>query len=355
MLILAGLYIVIYIVLLTGYRRILSDDSGTSVSAKISIIISAKDEELTIKECLESIGKLDYPAENYEIIIVDDNSTDDTYKRASEIAKSKNNFRVISADENAVSGKRDALLKGIGESTYPFIVVTDADCFPLPGLLKRYSALFEMGYEFVFGPSPFYQGDTLINHISCIENLKNQFLALSLAAIGLPYSAAARNMGFSKEAFFRIGGYRNTRDTLSGDDDLLLREAVRNKLKIKAFYDKKALVYSRTKKTLKGYLNQKARHTQSSFHYLLRYRIILAVWHLLNLLMLASLPLTLVNINFIWLFIIKAAADTIILLCTQDKSGYRFNIIEIIYLDIVYEIFIVINFFNAIFRKIEWK
>ena len=85
----------------------------------------------------------------------------------------------------------------------------------------------------------------------------------------------------------------------------LLREAVRNKLKVKAFYDKDAFVYSRTKRSLKEYLNQKARHTQSSLHYSLKNQIVLGLWHLINLFMFFSPLLMFFNFNFIWLFIIK--------------------------------------------------
>lgn len=355
MLILSVIYIVSYLILLTGYKRFISAGEGESETVKISIVISARNEETAIRDCLASISKLDYPDSDYELIIIDDNSTDSTYARAAEIIKAYKNFSVIKAGEKSLAGKRGALLKGIELSSFPYIIITDADCRPSTGWLRKYSALFLKGYDFVFGPSPFYRQKNIINNISCMENLKNQFVYFSLASIGLPYTTAARNMGFSREAFFRIGGYSNTLDTLSGDDDLLLREAIRNKLRIKAICDKNAFVYSSPKRTLKEYLNQKARHTQSSLHYLLRNKIILAVWHLLNLFMLLSLSLTFINVNFIWLFIIKMVTDTVVLLFIQKKFGYNFSLLEIFCFDIVYEIFIVINFYNAIFRKIEWK
>jgi cellulose synthase/poly-beta-1,6-N-acetylglucosamine synthase-like glycosyltransferase len=355
MLILSGIYIVIYLILLTGYKRFISVEREDSEPVKISIIISARNEELTIRDCLASIKKLDYPDADYELIIIDDNSTDHTYEVAAEITKGYKNCSVVKAGEKSLTGKKGALLKGIEQSSFPFIIITDADCHPSSGWLRRYSTIFSKGYDFVFGPSPFYREKNFINYISCVENLKSQFFYFSLASLGLPFTSTARNMGFSREAFFKVGGYLNTQDTLSGDDDLLLREAVRNKLRIKAFFDKNAFVYSSTKRTFKEYLNQKARHTQSSLHYLLRNKIILAGWHLLNLFMVLSLVLSFINIDFIWLFIIKMIADIVVVLYTQKKFGYKFNLFEIFYLDIIYEIFIVINFLNANFRKIEWK
>ena len=183
-----------------------------------------------------------------------------------------------------------------------------------------------------------------------------EFIVLDTFQAGLSWNAVLQKRNNFEKAFDNFNAKKIAAYDQKKIDALLLDAGIiRNKLKIKAFYDRDAMVYSRTKQTLKGYLNQKARHTQTSFHYLLSRRIIMAVWHLLNLLMLASLFLTFTNIDFIWLFITKMTTDTILLLYTKEKSGYRFNIIEIIYLDIVYEIFIIINFFNAIFRKIEWK
>ncbi|HSD62777.1 MAG TPA: glycosyltransferase [Ignavibacteriaceae bacterium] len=322
---------------------------------KISIISAAKNEEGKIESFISSIKNLDYPKENFELVIVDDNSTDITNSLACKLIEGQNNFRLIKADTKFLDAKRGALLEGIQKSRFPFIVITDADCIPSGKWLKTCAGQFERGKEFIFGPAPYYREDNFINNISSFENLKNQFLSFSLAVLGMPYTCGARNMGFSKEAFYKMGGYNHTLETLSGDDDLLLREAVKNKLKISAFYNKDAMVFSYTKSKLKEYLNQKARHIQSSFYYLLRSRVVLAVWHLLNLFMLFSPLLIFLNFNFIWLFASKIICDFIIILSIQNKFEYNFNLLEIFYYDIIYEIFLIINFFNAHFKKINWK
>ncbi len=59
----------------------------------------------------------------------------------------------------------------------------------------------------------------------------------------------------------------------SGDDDLLLREAVKNKMKIGVVTESGSFVYSETKKTFSEYFQQKARHTQTSFHYLKKHQL----------------------------------------------------------------------------------
>ena len=229
------------------------------------------------------MSKQNYNKDNYEVIIVDDSSTDNTFNLVNELTSSNKNFTIIKAETKNLSGKKGALQKGIEKVKYNFILITDADCIPQPEWIKISSAKFSEGYDFIFGVAPFYTENSFINNLSCFENIRSSILTFTAAIIGFPYSAAARNFGFKKSSFEKIKGYSNTTETLSGDDDLLLREAVKNKMKIGFITRKESFVYSRTKSTLREYLNQKARHTQTSLHYLTQHKLFLGFWHLLNL------------------------------------------------------------------------
>jgi len=355
MIIFLSVFILFIIFLAAGFIKYLYKGSSVSESVDISIITAAKNEAAVIERFVSSVKNLDYPKEKFELILVDDNSSDNTYEIACRSMENQENLRSINAGIKTIGAKRGALFKGIQLSRFPYIVVTDADCVPSVEWLKICAGEFEKGNDFIFGPAPFFKEEGLVNKISIMENIKNQFMSFSLASLGMPYSASARNMGFSKKTFFQIGGYENTLDSLSGDDDLLLREALKNKIKVSAFYNKNAMVYSSTKKSLKDYIKQKTRHTKSSLYYSIKNKIVLSGWHLLNLFMLLSLLLIFVNINFVWLFIVKIIADILIITVTQQYFTYKFNLAQIFYLDILYELFIIINFFNSIFRKIEWK
>jgi cellulose synthase/poly-beta-1,6-N-acetylglucosamine synthase-like glycosyltransferase len=119
--------------------------------------------------------------------------------------------------------------------------------------------------------------------------------------------------------------------------------------------DKSASVYSDTKRTIKEYLAQKARHTKTSIYYLPVHKIILGGWHLINIISLLSVFLGLLNNWFFLPFIIKILVDIVIVKSNEGKSNYKFSVIEIIYLLVVYELFIVVNFINALVRKDKWK
>jgi poly-beta-1,6-N-acetyl-D-glucosamine synthase len=323
--------------------------------AKFSIVIAAKDEANNIERLLSALNKINYPKENYEVIIVDDNSKDETLRITEKSISMLNNFLVVKAVNKIYHGKRGALDYGISLAKHQKILITDADCTPETDWLLHHSIKISEGCKFVFGIAPFYQNDLLVNKISCYENFRNSLLSFSAAGFNIPYTASARNFSFKRDAFEKIGGYKNTTDTISGDDDLLLREAVKNNLKICTLTSVGSFVYSEAKKTFKEYFSQRARHTQSSFHYLLKQKFFLAAWHLLNIVFVLSLLLIPINIFFVIPFSTKLLGDVLTAFKYQKKFGYKFSLLEVIYLQLIYEIFLIVHFFRANFSRIEWK
>jgi cellulose synthase/poly-beta-1,6-N-acetylglucosamine synthase-like glycosyltransferase len=321
----------------------------------ISIVIAAKNEVNNIKNLVESLKNLEYQNEKFEVILVDDHSTDNTIHEIEELVRQFQNFKTISISETENGGKRNALAKGIESTRFQNILITDADCKPEPNWLMVYSKNFSANVDFIFGVAPFKQNNFLVNKIACFENLRSSILTFAFAGLGLPYSAAARNFGFTKRAFEIVGGYIKTKQTLSGDDDLLLREAIKKKMKIGITTEKGSFVYSKTKKIFKDYLNQKARHTQTSAYYLIRHKLILGFWHLLNLLSLFSVLFMIFNPLWGILFALKLIIDLSVVKINEKKFGYSFKLFDVIFLQIVYELMLVIHFINARFIKIKWK
>jgi cellulose synthase/poly-beta-1,6-N-acetylglucosamine synthase-like glycosyltransferase len=321
----------------------------------ISIVISAKNEVNNIPSLLNSLKKIDYPENKFEIILVDDNSSDNTYFLAENFRNEIPNLKIIKAEHKIYPGKKGSLAFGIRNTLYDYILITDADCIVSAGWLKNYSEKFSEGYDFLFGNAPFIKQPGFANTIARFENLRTFFLYINALNLHLPYSAAARNFGFKKSSFYNIKGYENTQETLSGDDDLLIREAHKNKMRIGYIPESNAAVYSHAKNTLKEYIGQKSRHTKTSMYYLLVHKIILSSWHLFNLVLLFSVFIGFLNHWFFLPFAIKILADIVIVKSNEKKSNYKFGLVEIIYLQVIYELLIIVNFINALFRKDKWK
>lgn len=324
-------------------------------SPKLSLIIAAKNEEKNVSQVLNSLSKLDYPKENFEVIFVDDNSSDKTYNLIKSQIADKINYKLLKAELKKFEGKRGALQIGIENALNNFIVITDADCKPDVNWLKAIAGKLDEGYDFVFGVAPIQSGEKLVQKLTAFENLRNTYLTIAAVGLNISYSSAARSFAFRKKSFERIGGYSNTTETLSGDDDLLLREAVKHKMLIGTLIDSEAFVHSSAPESFDDYFKQKIRHLQTSFHYLLKQKLFLGFWHLINILSLFSILLVFISPIFILPFAAKLIYDLFIVIKHQREFGHKFKFYEIIYLQILFEIFLIINFFKSLSRKTEWK
>jgi cellulose synthase/poly-beta-1,6-N-acetylglucosamine synthase-like glycosyltransferase len=347
--------LLIDIILLASFPDFKKKPRKSTNYLDMSIVIAMKNEVKNLENLFSSLETQNYPKDKFEVILIDDDSTDNSYQKAVEFSNAKANYRVLKTKEKKYPGKKGALDFGIGNAIYPYILITDADCMPANNWLAGYSEKFTENFDFLFGIAPFIQSKGIINKTSCFENLRSSILTFSFARLNLPYSAAARNFGFTISAFKRLGGFGNTLETQSGDDDLLIREAVKNKLKIGVVDFEKSYVTSNPKSSLNEFLNQKARHTKTSHYYLPIHQFLLGLWHLLNILSLASILFLTINPLFVLPFITKMLIDTISVLIIQKKFQYTFRIHEIPLLQMLYEIFLVVNFLTSFRKNIPWK
>jgi len=348
--------IVIFLIFLFIFLKLKSVQNPKDHTYKlaISVIVAAKNEEDNIKELITSLKIQNYPNEKFEVVIVDDNSTDSTFNFTQEEILGYSNFSVIKAENKKYEGKRGALQIGIEKSKYDYILITDADCIASDNLLIAYSNKFSANFDFIFGVSPFRQTKSIVNKIACFDNLWVHILSFAFANIGLPYSASARSFGFRKSSFLKINGYKFTTDTLSGDDDLLLREAIKHRNKIGTITEKNAFVYTNSKSSLREFIRQKSRHISTSNYYAPKILFLLGIWHLLNIIMLFSIVLTPIYGNIFILIIIKLLGDVIIIKVLMNKFGYSFKFIEIIHLQILYEFFVITNYLKGSLGKNKW-
>jgi cellulose synthase/poly-beta-1,6-N-acetylglucosamine synthase-like glycosyltransferase len=336
-------------------KRVLSKNETRDKELNFSIVVAAKNEEESISSLIDSLKNVNYPKDKFEVIIADDDSLDNTYQKVRDQIKELTNFAIYKADEKELPAKKGALQFAISKAENPFILITDADCIVSSNWLGYYANAFNNDFDFLFGIAPFEQGKILVNKVSCFENLRTSILTFSLALAGLPYSASARNFGFRKSAFEKLDGYKNTTETLSGDDDLLLRQAVKNEMKIGIILNKDCHTISKAKTSFYQYFKQKSRHTKTSLYYLSKHKIILGFWHILNIFLLLSIVLVIFSFKFIFIFLAKIIWDFIVVFSLQKTFMYKFSFGKIFYLQLLYEVFIIINFFNALTKKEEWK
>jgi glycosyltransferase involved in cell wall biosynthesis len=258
-----------------AFRNGNNNSNVTAQQQPVSVIICAKNEAHNLSKYLREVLTQKY--NTFEVIVVDDNSTDNTKTIIENLQKEYNHLKYVflSAEEKKLPGKRSAILKGIEHADYEWLVFTDADCRPASLGWLRYITrpLFE-GKEIAIGFSTYKYEFGLLNALIRYETVYTALQYFSFASIGLPYMAVGRNMAYTKTFFYKSKQFFQEQNTLSGDDDLLINElATANNFGL--VWNNNAKIISVPNKTYTAWFNQKMRHYTAGFQYKIKHKVIL--------------------------------------------------------------------------------
>lgn len=234
----------------------------------VSIIICAKNEAENLRKHLKVVLIQQY--KQYEVIVVNDQSTDYTAEVLVEFYQRNTNLKIVHIPPGTVKnlpGKKHALLKGIEAASFETLVLTDADCRPATAhWLAKLVGSYMHKTEIVLGHSPFEKESTFLNKIIRYENMMTAMLYFGFAKLGLPYMGVGRNLSYKKSVLQDFKSFETHKNIVSGDDDILVN-AKANSRNTEICIDKDAYTYSVAKKSLQDWLNQKRRHLRAGFAY----------------------------------------------------------------------------------------
>lgn len=239
----------------------------------VSIIICAKNEEENLKKNLPLILSQDYPS--FEIVVVNDNSTDNSLDYLLEIQNNFPNFTVANLQWDTSPGKKEALSVGIKKARFDTLLLTDADCRPISKkwLFFMQNALTDT-IEIGLGHGPYLPLRGFLNIFLRFESLYTAIQYQSFALVGLPYMGVGRNLIYKKSLFEKAGGFQEHLHLPSGDDDLFIN-AVAHKDNTTIIINPATFVFSEAKSSWTGYYNQKSRHFTTGSSYKLLHKILL--------------------------------------------------------------------------------
>jgi cellulose synthase/poly-beta-1,6-N-acetylglucosamine synthase-like glycosyltransferase len=244
----------------------------------VSVIICAKNEEHNLKMNLPAILKQRYP--DFEVIVVDDNSTDETYYVLKAIQQDFPNLRVIKLNENVnfFRGKKFPLSVGIREARNEHLLLTDADCIPLSDQwIRTIAENFTENREIVLGYGTYTKQKGFLNLLIRFETLFTAMQYFSFALAGHAYMGVGRNLAYKKQIFVKVKGFSGHYNLLSGDDDLFVNSvATKNNVAIEFHPD--SVTVSDPKTTWKTWWKQKRRHLTTGVFYRKKHKILLSLY-----------------------------------------------------------------------------
>lgn len=245
-----------------------SKKTTSGKKSKISVVICYKNESENIDSTLPKIIKQDFD----ELVLVDDNSEDDTFQKLQFFATEK--IKVISTSTSS-SGKKKALLEGINAAKYNAILLTDADCSPESEAWVE--KMREVDASFVLGYGPMVKEKGGIITFARFETYMTALQYLSYALAGVPYMAVGRNLKIDKHLFLDRKESIKGQHLASGDDDLMINQLA-TKDNTSICLDPTTFMYSKAKPSLASYLKQKTRHVSTSPYYKLKHKILLSLF-----------------------------------------------------------------------------
>lgn len=232
----------------------------------ISVIICARNEAKNLEKNLYHFLNQNY--RSYEMIVVNDHSTDETEEVVLDFQKKYANLRLVNCNSSKrLPGKKQALTKGIEAARYDLIALSDADCQPAsPNWLRLMQGILRQNVEIGLGYSPYQTHRGILNLFIRFETVYTAIQYLSFALKGMPYMGVGRNLIYTKNIFSQTRGFHKHDHIASGDDDLFVNEAAKY-ANVQIVIHPGAFVLSEPKRTWRGYYHQKSRHLSTATSY----------------------------------------------------------------------------------------
>lgn len=280
-----------------------------SPKTKFSIIIPARNEEENIRVCLNSIYDNNYPKELFEVVVIDDHSTDST---AAVVAKLKERFTSIKlirlADE--VQGKKlnaykkKAIETAIAQATKDWIVTTDADCVVEENWLRNLDAYIqEKDAVLVAGPVKLVDTGSFVSVFQCLDFLSLQGITAASVSAGMHSMCNGANLAYEKKAFDEVNGFKGIDNVASGDDMLLMHK-IKKRFpgRIGYIFSKDNIVSTDPMPDWKSFFNQRIRWASKAENYDDK-----SIFWVLVIVYLYNVMLTVLPVLAIWnIFYLKA-------------------------------------------------
>ena len=336
-----------YIRYMNGVLRLRSNINKNKVSflteqPPVSVIICAKDEADNLRQYLPFILQQDYP--DFEVIVVNDGSTDETETLLNNLCVEYQNLRTTFVPVGArnLSTKKLGLTLGIKAAKNDLLLFTDADCMPEDNMwVSRMTRNFTPETDFILGYGAYLNKKGFLNRLITFDTLFIALQYLGMAVSGKPYMGVGRNLAYRKETFFAHKGFASTLNLISGDDDLFVNQSGNSKnTKIEISPD--SITWSEPNTTFSGWFYQKERHLSVSSYYKYASKYRLSLEPLSRGLFYAALILSFVVGHLI--ILIATAALLLIRLIFQliiiNKSAKHFGERRYLFLVPVFDIFL---------------
>ncbi|MFI5219029.1 MAG: glycosyltransferase [Bacteroidia bacterium] len=271
---------IFYYLFLFGKLAFLKKQKTSYKEHPVSVVICARNELKNLRNNLPKILEQDY--KNYQVIVVNDCSWDETENFLEEYADAYPHLKIVTIKEQEryKHGKKFAVTLGIKAADHDIILLTDADCYPTgKNWLSEMTKNIGGSKQIAIGYGAYEKKPGLLNKWIRMDTAFNAVQYLSYALSKIAYMGVGRNLCYSKSLFFKNKGFASHNHLLSGDDDLFVNE-VATKNNVVVELNPESFTYSKLKETFTAWLKQKKRHMSTGMHYKAQHQLQLGLFYL---------------------------------------------------------------------------
>lgn len=271
----------------------------------VSVVMYVKNDAYNLEKKLPMILEQEYP--NFEVVIVNDASKDETEYVLRILQEIYPNLNVVNLYENVngALGKKYPLSLGIKSAKNDIILLTESDTKP-----KDYNWIttmvkgFKEGKEIILGFTNFEHRPTFLNTLMHYENQTIALNSLGNAILGNPFMGQGRNLAYTKELFFRTGGFISQYNVSVGEDDLFINKNA-NSHNTAVILSPDSINKCSPKDRKGEWIIQKKKRLKSIKHFKLQDQIIYSLMPLTTLLIYTLMILSIIYL-FPWQYLVGA-------------------------------------------------
>jgi cellulose synthase/poly-beta-1,6-N-acetylglucosamine synthase-like glycosyltransferase len=367
-LIITVIYSVLIIIFIVGFNKIIKFYLPIiKPEIKFSVVIPFRNEAHNLPALLESLGCINYPKSFFEILLVDDDSHDDSVAvidKFIERSSTKDQFdiQILKNYRRSNSPKKDAITTAIEQSNNDWIVTTDADCIVPKNWLTVINA-FIIKYQpkLIAAPVGYINTKTFLEKFQLLDLLSMQAVTMGGFGIGQPFLCNGANLCYEKKAFLSVNGFKDNDHIASGDDIFLLEKIMKCFPNGALFLrSSQAMVLTKPEKTLKNLIAQRVRWASKSTNFKnLFAKFVALVVLFMNSTVLILFFLSLFKITdwqfFIAIFILKFIVDLSLIVPSANFFDQNKNLVSYLLSSLIYPTFTVLIVVKVLSKSYYWK
>ncbi|MBK5277418.1 MAG: glycosyltransferase [Bacteroidia bacterium] len=325
----------------------------------ISVLVPFRNEEKRIPVLIESLKKLDYPYEKFEVIFIDDHSTDDSLKVVNKLIAGVVNFRVINSK---TKGKKNAITEAINISSSEVIATSDADCQVPHIWLDAINAQFQNpSVKLVAGAVRIEQTVSFFSRLQAMEFSSLMGTAAATIALGFPSMCSGANLAYHRASFVEVGGFIGNTHIASGDDEFLMRKIERRfgARSIQFLNHSNSIIATTPLNSIKEFLTQRMRWAGKWQHnssiVIKALALFIVVFQVSYFSLLVASILIPINYLLITGITLKILLEGFFILRISKFLQQRFSTISFCMLQLIYPVYVITIGILANLLRVSWK